>query len=592
MSYDANLRQLPLFATLPPQHMEWAKAAMRVLRFDVGETVFQQGDEAQGLYLFLNGQGRLVRTLPDGTAQVLGSVGAHQYLNEAALFKTGAETATLEIVQQSHVLFISRRRLQEVVGYHPEMKKYLPIPIEAARAQRREKAFLGQRDNEKMLLMTRRHWWSFARQAWIPALIAIGMFILAGLMPVPLLGFVLVGLAVILPGAVMVYLYLEWRNDEIIITDQRIIRVERTILTMQEHRSEIPLSSVQQITAEKVTRDLFSRIFDYGMVEVRTAGQGGNLVLDRIPNPEGVQDLIFNNRTRRHDEQEREHRNVVRAEVDRVISGGNPNAGDLPILDEPEIYIARPPRGFLPTHFTDEDGDTVYRKHAIYYFRQVFTPLLIMLGAFLVMLFVGQIGVIGYAAGGALFLFGLFWYWWADWDWRHDYYIIGDEMIQLVHRRPFFLQDEDDQVLLERVDNVVARRNGLLQVLLNYGTVKISLVGADRGEEKRFRYVPNPPAVQEEITRRQQRWRSQKEGEQERRRREEIAEYLSAYHETLKRTGGVPPQAGGVPPQTAGASAQTNPPDAYQQPQPQPQPQPPTGAPARPPRIVPRKRPE
>lgn len=547
MPYDANLRQLPLFANMPSQHLEWTKEAMRTLRFDAGETVFHQGDESQGLYMFLNGRGRLIRATSDGGQQVLAEIGANQYLNEAALFKTGTETATLQVIETSHVLFVSRQKLREVVGFHPEMKRYLPIADDATRIQRREKLFIGQRDNEEVLLATRRHWWAFGRNAIIPFLLAVGMVIVAVMMPDPALMMVVLGLAVILPGALTVYLYLEWRNDEVIVTNQRIIRIERTILTVQEHRSEIPLGSVQQINVENVTSDLLSRIFDYGTVNIRTSGQSGTLRLDRIPDPEGLQDLIFENRSKQKSEMDRESQHAIRAEVDRVLHG-RPAVARTDNNDPSDPYIPNPPRGFLPTHFTDEDGDTVYRKHILYWMRKTFTPTLIIILSF-VMVFIGnQLGLLGYALSALIFLVGAFWFWWADWDWRHDYYVIGDEMIQIVHKRPFFLQDEDDQVLLERVDNVISRREGVFQTMFNYGIVKISLVGTDKGEEKRFNFVPNPTAVQEEITRRQQRWRRRQENVNERRRREEIAEYLTVYHNTVQGQAGAPQAGGGAIP--------------------------------------------
>ena len=544
MSYDANLRQLPIFANLPAQHFQWVRDAMQIRRYDVGEMVFNQGDEAQGLCMFLSGRGRLFRTHPDGSHQILAEVGQNQYLNEAAMFKSNTETASLQVIETANVLFISRKSLREVVGHHPEIKRYLPIADDITQLRRHEKLFSGQRENEEVLLFTRRHWWAFGRNALIPFLLAVAMVIVAVMMPDPALVMVVLGLAVILPGALTAYLYLEWRNDEVIVTNQRIIRIERTILTMQEHRSEIPLASVQQINVENVTSDLLSRIFDYGMVNIRTSGQSGTLTLDRIPDPEGLQDLIFENRSKQQSADDQESQHVIRAEVHRVLQGRPAVARtEEPVVNAP--YIAVPPRGFLPTHFTNEDGDTVYRKHILYWLRKTIVPSLIIIASFVMLFFAGRLGAIGYGVSLLVFVVGAFWFWWADWDWRHDYYVIGDEMIQIIHKRPFFLQDQDDQILLERVDNVISRREGVFQTLFNYGHVKISLIGTDKGEEKRFQFVPNPTAVQEEITRRQQRWRRRQETANERRRRDEIAEYLTVYHNTVQ-AGGGQNQAGNI----------------------------------------------
>jgi uncharacterized membrane protein YdbT with pleckstrin-like domain len=538
--YEANIRMLPLFAKLPPQYLTWAREAMRVMRFEPGEAIFQQGEEAAGLYLFLSGSARLIQRDSSGRNRVIGQINANQYINESALFRRGTETATLETVQQANVLFVSRQRLWRVVSYHPEMKDYLPVPEEALRTQQRERIFQGQRDSEEVLLDTRRHWWAFVRQGWFPGLLALALLIASGVSPVAGLSLVLGGLGIILPGAIMIYLYLEWRNDHIIVTDQRVIRIERVIHNLQEQRSEVPLTSIQQINADIVTSDPFSRLFNYGTVDIRTAGDAGNLSLTLMPRPNATQDLIFENRNRYREQAERERKNTIRAEVDKVLTQGGDRVPDPQPAVRETAHITHTPHGLLPMKFTNAKGATVYRKHVFHWARHVFLPVVILIGALIFFFFAGELGAIGYVIDIALFIVGGLWFWWADWDWRNDMYIVGDEMIQIIHKRPLFLQNEDDQILLDRVDNVTATRNGLIPTLFNYGIVRIALVGGDRGDEKYFRAVPSPAEVQEEITRRQQRWRSRQEHGQERQRREEIAEYLSAYHDMMQEQQNAP----------------------------------------------------
>ena len=64
-----------------------------------------------------------------------------------------------------------------------------------------------------------------------------------------------------------------------------------------------------------------------------------------------------------------------------------------------------------------------------------------------------------------------------DWDWRNDLYIISDDTITLVHKRPFFLQSLRDQILVERIDNVESVTRGIVAALLKYGDVRMSLGG-------------------------------------------------------------------------------------------------------------------
>ena len=98
-------------------------------------------------------------------------------------------------------------------------------------------------------------------------------------------------------------------------------------------------------------------------------------------------------------------------------------------------------------------------------------------------------------------LAGCLTYYWLDWDWRNDLYIIADDTITFVHKRPFFLQNLRDQILVERIDNVESVSSGLFPALLKYGDVSMSLVGAD--QPKLFIKVSNPQEIQQEISRRQ-----------------------------------------------------------------------------------------
>ena len=572
MRYEQVIRQLPLFARLPDQYMEWVQEAARLMRVEPGEYIFRQGDEARGLYMMVTGEAVLVRRLPDGREQEIAIVGAGQYLNEQALFREGGETASLEVTQTATVLFISRQLLRRMVSYHPELKQYIPIPVDAVRDMESKQIFKGQRESEEILLETRRHWWAFARRFWLPMLILVIAFIAAALMPLAFLSLVIAGFfGVVIPGAMMIYYYLEWRNDHVVITDQRIIRIHQIIHSFKTDITEVTLSSVQQINAEMVTADVFSRIFNYGTVEIRTAGDAGNMKMTVMPNPEGIQELIFRNRDKYQEGREREHRNTIRAEIDQILTGKSVEASPR----KTEQGMVKRQTGFntpFQTKMINDKGETIYRKHFVYWMRGIWLPALIMLACVIFFFVLGfgkglGLGILGYLLDFMLLIFAAGWVYWADWDWRNDMYILGDEMINLIHKRPLWLQNEDDQILVERIDNVASFRNGFIRTMFNYGDVKISLLGGDRGDEKWFRSVPRPQEVQAEITRRQQRQRSKKETEAERRRREEIAEYLSVYHETIQ---GTPQQIDPdisplIPSQTA--PAPTPPPPQQQRPE-------------------------
>lgn len=534
---ESHIRKLPLFSQLPPEHMGWITDAFRVLRVEPGELIFQQGQRTRGLYMLISGRAQLIRSTGQGPVEVMGEVHANQYLNEGALFQVTQETASLRAVEPTSVLFLSRENLMDVISLHPEIKPYLPIPLPAVQAQVRERAFRGQRENEQVLLNTRRHWWTLVRYGWFPVLVFGVILILSAFIPSAGVAFGVTVFTALVVGLVLLYVYIEWRNDQIIITDQRVIHIEHVIHRFSSRIDEVPLTSIIQVNAEKITADPFSRVLDFGTVELKTAGDAGNMRLRMMPRPDVIQDTIFDYRAYQEERQEVEHRGSIRAEVDKVL--GRQSTAEPETSSIAGATIRRPLVSPWQTKFEDEKGDTYYRKHLIVYVRSMFLPALAAFGAMvLFVLSLGlptltRLGVIVPTFAFFLFLVSALWAYWVDWDWRNDYYVVGDTTIQLIHRRPLWLQNEDDQALLASVDNVVSQKGGFLQNLFNYGNVRISLIGGDKNDAKVFRIVGDPQEVQAEITRRQARLKRRAAEVEERRRRDEIAEYLSVYHETV-----------------------------------------------------------
>ena len=366
--------------------------------------------------------------------------------------------------------------------------------------------FAEQREDEEVLIRTHRHWWSLVRAAWLPLLILPLMWIAALLVEPQALQLALLALSAALPGLGLIYFFLEWRNDSFIVTDQRVIRITRTILALHRQVTQVGLESIHEINFDIPAYDPFARLFRYGTVIVKTAGAQGNLELPLMPNPERFQKLIMEDRQYFENRQAQRHHKLVRAEMQRWLAGESSDGAIQSAAD------GNPPRplpgskGYLCTKIEMSNGDIVYRKHISVWAQHTALPLLtILIGlvtlALTFTLVSPQARVLTFPAAMVALLAGCLTYYWLDWDWRNDVYIISDDTITLVHKRPFFLQNLRDQILVERIDNVESVSTGLFAALLKYGDVNMSLVGAD--EPKRFVKVPNPRAIQQEISRRQ-----------------------------------------------------------------------------------------
>ncbi len=553
-----HIRRLPVFRDLPPAMLELIAGAVSVYNFDVGEYIYRQGEVSRGLYVFVAGQAVLTQTGPDGLERQVGAISTNQYVNEDALLRPRTETVSLRAISPVTLLLVDRQRLLTIIDHHPELRPYLGLPPVNRRTASGERAFRGQRETERILLVTRRHWWAWVRYAWFAIIVLVILVIIALSIENGLLKTALLGVAIIFPGLYALYQYIEWRNDTVIITDQRLMRVEHQILSFKESRAVITLDSIQETNTIVPDYDLFARLFNYGTIEIKTAGEAGNMVLPMIPNPEGVQDLIIEDRARHEQQHEQHELNRISAEIDRALG-----FDDAPAPPPQPDDAPRPTKGGFrfpaPMRYVTPDGDVVYRKHYALWFRQIAAPLLFMLlmiaAIFLPALIpsLSAYGIISVMGIGG-FILSAIWFYIADWDWRNDLYIVSDDTITIIHKRPLWLRNEDDRILLSRVDNVGYDKEGFWRSLFNYGDVRISLIGAD--EHKVFYAVANPHEVQSEILRRQARAQRKIAEAEERSRREEFSKYMQVYHQKMS----------GAAPQTASAP----PPPSYQPTPPQP----------------------
>lgn len=536
---QTHIRKLTLFQNLTDQQLAIVSEAFQVMRFEPGEWVFRQGNPTRGLYLFVSGQAILTQTGGDGLERQVGFLGENEFIDKESLFQQLVEQYSCRVVQTAIVLFLDRTRFNNVLRHHPEIKpnlgmgKSVPYKLE-------KPLFKGQGEDEQVLLVTRRHWWAWVRRLWLPMLIIVAGLVLATLLSSALISTAIVGMALIVAGVLGVYFYIEWRNDTIIITDQRVVRIEHEILTFKESRRVITLDSIQEINVLVSAADVLARVFNYGTIELKTAGSAGNMHLQMIPYPDDLQKLILEDRDLFKQEQKQQQRQVISADIDRWL--GYDDGQQSPTAPQsPEFERAQSGGGWrfpAALRFIGPNGELIYRKHYVVWMRYIAVPLTIMLVA----LGIGVVDlmfdpfddlklvILGFA--GLIFVFGGVWFYFSDWDWRNDLYIIDDNTVTIVRKRPLWLADEDDRVLLQRVDNVAYDRDGFWRNMLDYGDVRISIIGADTF--KQFHAVPSPHEVQAEILRRQARVKQNATEAEANRSRQYIQEYLQVYHDKMQ----------------------------------------------------------
>lgn len=150
--------------------------------------------------------------------------------------------------------------------------------------------FPGQRDDETVHVLTRPHWLVLLRE------FVVGFVGL--LLPITILVALSAGgsepfgpdarpfTVVILPAfylSLVTYLFIRWVDyylDVGIVTNQRVIDIDQIGL-FRRNVDELDLAAVQDVTAHKT--GLLQTFFDFGDVNIQTAGEKPNFVFDAIP---------------------------------------------------------------------------------------------------------------------------------------------------------------------------------------------------------------------------------------------------------------------------------------------------------------------
>lgn len=159
-------------------------------------------------------------------------------------------------------------------------------------------SFEGQREEEKTLLVLRRHWFTLA-MLLVVALILLGL---------PFIGYIYladrtaatVALKVFFIFLSTVYFLIWWQIvfyrlmiywlDVWILTNRRIID-SRQLGYFNRKIEEVTLDKIQDISVR--TKGVFQTVLNYGDLDIQTAGTEPRVIFLQIPNPEIVKTKIM-----------------------------------------------------------------------------------------------------------------------------------------------------------------------------------------------------------------------------------------------------------------------------------------------------------
>lgn len=152
-------------------------------------------------------------------------------------------------------------------------------------------------ENEKILLITRQHWFILARNIFVEILLILAIFI-ASLLLIVLLS---VAAVIVIPVGFIVMLLpigslaldvAKWSNSQFILTNRRVIQISGIFNKTTED------SSLEKVNDVRMVQSFFGRLFDYGDIEIMTASELGVNTFRRIAKPIDFKTAMLNAKER------------------------------------------------------------------------------------------------------------------------------------------------------------------------------------------------------------------------------------------------------------------------------------------------------
>jgi uncharacterized membrane protein YdbT with pleckstrin-like domain len=403
--------------------------------------------------------------------------------------------------------------------------------------------FPGQLGDEQIIICERRYWFTIIKWIRRPLFfllisLLIALVVTMFLEPLSDFGRVSCWLLILAPTlAWLVWQVLDWENDRYIVTDKRVIHIEKVYLT-REKRDEAPLAMIQDVSVEM--KGLMTHLLYFGDVTIQTAGTLGTIRFKGIPKPRKAQAqilaLVSRAKAVRPAEQEPQAIQAVR----EIVGWPEEESRPLPPTAEGLRWESERPRRaqlsevimrmFFPKPVFGKN-QIIWRKHWWVWLKEMVSPL----SAFVIlfMLWVAASLLFGVSLWFDLFL-GIslaatsVWLIWRSIDWRNDLYVITDDRVIDIEKVPF-IREHRREAGLDKIQDVRYLQEGFIASRLDFGNVRLETAGGIG--EFTFDSVPHPRQVQIEIFNRIEQFRRKAGLEGRERRQAEFLDLLARYHQ-------------------------------------------------------------
>jgi hypothetical protein len=529
------LKDVPLFSALDDAELAVLESDLKPVNIASGHPIYEPGQIIQGLLILKAG----VADLRSTEGELLKQLRRGDLLGEEVLLDIQTYQTSVLAQTSCELLFYPLSRFRAA-------QKRLPGLAETSLVMRESQllslhtplAWLQK--GEAVQLMTRKHPLFLVLGGLLPIVAFILVLFLTQYLPiiVPRVQLFILLFAFAFSAIWLFWNLHNWANDYYLITNKRIIWMEQ-LSGLYDSRQEAPLSTLIS-TGIETSRE--GAVLGFSDVLVRT--YFGDIRFKRVAHGGTIAKMVeaywYGRKQKANDLDEAAIRAALRKKFGKAIQEVTPAELEQEVQ---ATLLAEPARDtefndwlfqdFLKVRF--EQGDSItYRKHWWVMLRSTFLPFMGILTAFGILAAASsyRINFLNHQMlmiiAVFLLLSMLFWWFYAYTDWKNDIFEINPSQIIDIDRKP--LGKESRRVApLDAILSIHYEKRGLLQVMLNYGTVYIS-VG---NQQLTFDDVYNPSTVQQEIfarmgDRQEEANRSETDAEKDR-----LAQWFRLYHEEI-----------------------------------------------------------
>lgn len=551
----ALLQREYLFHGLDTAQLSWVASRFKRVTLEHNTIVFSEGSPADCFYMILDGKVRVTRRKKRGGEELLNVLGQGDFFGEEALLFERPRNASVYTLERATFLRLERDQFITLLKHFPQIRMNLSATASSRRLARKiHFDWLGA--DEVIYLLTRKHDFFLILGLVGPIILGVGSAPMLAYAFTQVDNHTLFRIASFL-GAFMlvasiawgIWNWIDWGNDYYIVTNQRVVWLEK-VIGLYDSRRESPLDSV---LAVNVISSQLGRLLHYGDINLRTFT--GGILMRHVNHPDQFAQFVEGYKKRVILISKEEETKKIEQSLEQALRKEELADQNLPVIDDleapplptPSIQpkVARPltfkerVENFLKVRY-ERDGVVTYRKHWFLLIQKAWQPVVAMLALIIIIGILVWVGLnqgltlrseyIFFVIGFLGFILISLWMGYYLWDWSNDIYRLTQEMILDIERRPLG-REEKKTAPLESILSIEHERANIWGIIFNFGTVTINI-----GQTKFvFHGVYNPDQVHADISDYREALIRKKRTAEAERDREKMVNWLVAFHDETEK---------------------------------------------------------